>query len=368
MNKIIVGNKLGDVNLEVGEGATTKINFIVGTNKVDEDSVHQEMKKIDLAAKLGVHTITDLSTIRLKQPLWRYVKEKYPHIGVGMNPIYLPFIENKTKVYPDVLLEEIECFILGGGDHMTINFTPRTREELETYSSGRLIPITGRQGGLLAVTMRKHKVDNPYYPILDDIIDLAKEYNTTIHIGSTFRAAGIVEANDRSHLWEVGKQMEMYSFLKENGVLSIVEVMSHYPFHMIAEMIGSIRETHGDYVPFQLLGPVVTDVCGSYDYIASAIGAAEAARFNVGKITTIPANEHKGFPTLDDSERGIMSAKIAVHSGDMARIPDLMEEDRDVLQKRSLIKSCDPEALSRGCDKCGVYCPLVITQRRSSKR
>jgi phosphomethylpyrimidine synthase len=365
---MIVGNNLGNVSLEVGEGSTTKINFIVGTNKVDEDSVRYEMRKIDLAVKLGVHTITDLSTVRLDKPLWRYVKEKYPHIGVGMNPIYLPFIENKTKVSPDTLLGEIERFILGGGDHMTINFTPKTREELEAYSSGRLIPITGRQGGLLAVTMRKHKVDNPYYPILDDVVGLAKKYNITIHIGSTFRAAGIVEANDRSHLWEVRKQMEMYSFLKESGVLSIVEVMSHYPFHMIAKMIANIRDAYGDYVPFQLLGPVVTDVCGSYDYISAAIGAAEAARFDVGKITTIPANEHKGFPTLDDAEKGIMSAKIAIHSGDMARIPDLIEEDRRVLQKRSLIKSCDPEAFSRGCDKCGVYCPLVITQRRSSKR
>lgn len=367
MKIVTMGNTLGAVRLTLGHGLPTRINFIVGTNSSDADAVSLERKKIDLAVSLGVHTITDLTMVRLKEPLWQYVKRCYPHIGVGMNPPYLPYVENSTRVPPSKLFREIEWFVMEGGDHMTMNFVPRTRTDLEEYANVRQIPITSRQGGLLAVYMRKERIDqNPYFDIMDEMLDLLAQYNVTVNIGSTFRPAGISEANDRAHRWETQQQLTMHRTLERRGVQSLVEIMSHQPLHQIGPGIKRLREEYGDYVPFQVLGPVVTDIAGEDDHITAAIGAAEAARHNVGKVTTIPSREHIGFPRLDDARRGILAARIAVHAGDLARLPELMKEDAAVLERRAEYMSCDPELGQAGCDKCSYYCPIVLGQAHGS--
>lgn len=370
MDKITIGNKLNkNTKLTIGKGLSTKINLIVGTNSKKEEIIKKEIKKIDLGVKLGVNTITDLSMVRLVKPLWYYVKQKYPHIAVGLNPPYLLFSENNQKIVPSQLFKEIEYFVKNGVDFFTINFIPATINELKYYIKDRLIPITSRQGGMIARYMLANKLNNPYFEILNELIFLFREYNITVNIGSTFRPAGIVEAYDRAHNWEIKKQMELYSRLNKAGVQSLVETMSHQPLHQIGPGILNIRKKFGEYVPFQFLGPIVTDIAsGKYDYISSAIGAAEAARYNVGKITVIPANEHINFPTLADLEKGINATKIAIHAGDLTRLPKLIEKDKIILELRSKKVSCNPLSTKKGCNKCGAYCPLILIDNYFNKK
>lgn len=371
MEKIIIGNKIGSARIAVGKGLTTKINFIVGTNSKNKISVKNEKRKIDLAAEFCIDTITDLSTVRLDIPLWKYVKEKYPWISVGINPPYLPYIENKHKITPKKLFHEIENFIKNGGDFMTMNFIPRTLYDLESRINKRGIPITSRQGGMLAEYMIKNRKDNPYYEILDELLLLLKKYEITVNIGSTFRPAGIIDANDMLHNWETKKQMEIYDLFEKHNIKSLVEIMSHQLLSQIGKGILTIRKKYGEYVPFQFLGPIVTDIAsGQYDYIASTIGAAEASRYNVGKVTVIPAREHTGFPTIRDIKLGIIATKIAVHAGDISRIPNLKKEDAKILKLRTINKSCNPFLKIKGCNKCGTYCPLILVHnaKRYKKR
>jgi phosphomethylpyrimidine synthase len=367
MEQIVIGNKLNKkTQIKLGRGLPTRINLIVGTNSKEEKFVKEEMKKIDLGARFGVDTITDLSMVRLKKPLWMYVKEKYPQIAVGLNPPYLLFAEDHQKIIPIKLLKEIEWFVKNGVDFFTINFFPETLDELKKYMKTRLVPITSRQGGMIAKYMLTYKVNNPYSEILNELIPLFKKYNITINIGSTFRPAGITEAYDHAHKWEIEKQMEMYKKLDEMGIQSLVEIMSHQPLHQIGSGILNIRKKCGGYVPFQFLGPIVTDIAsGEYDYVASAIGAAEAARYNVGKVTVIPANEHVRFPTLNDVKKGIIATKIAVHAGDLTRISGLIEIDKIILEMRAKKRSCNPFSKNKGCNKCGPYCPLILVDNYS---
>ncbi len=368
MNKITIGNKLGKSKITIGKGLPTRINLIVGANSKNKKVIKKEIKKIDLGVRLGVDTITDLSMVRLNYPLWKYAKEKYAHIGVGINPPYLPFVENNKTITPEKLFNEIKTFVKGGGDFMTMNFIPRTLFELKKYIKTREIPITSRQGGLLAKYMIDYKVNNPYYEILDELLPLFKKYNITVNIGSTFRPAGIVNAYDEAHNWEIKQQMKMHRLLDEAGIQSIVEIMSHQPLHQIGSGILKVREKYGGYVPFQFLGPIVTDIgSGKYDYITSAIGAAEASRYNVGKVTVIPSHEHTRLPTLKDIELGIIATKIAVHAGDLIRIPDLIKQDRAILNLRAKNKSCNPFLNVSGCNKCGSYCPLILITNEKNK-
>ncbi|MCU0680413.1 MAG: phosphomethylpyrimidine synthase ThiC [Planctomycetes bacterium] len=364
MEKLILGNTTGKTNIPFGKNLPTLINFIVGTNSKNKKDIDLEIKKIDIAAELGVHTITDLSTIRLDIPLWAYVKEKYPHIGVGFNPPYLVYAENKNKIPPEKLFNEIKNFILNGGDQMTVNFFPYNIDDLHKIYYNRLIPITGRQGGMLATYIRKYNQINPYHEIFEDFVEILKTFGIIIHLGASFRPAGICEANDCAHNDEIEYQFNIFKKLNNLGIKTVIETMSHQPLETIRSGIENLRQRHNEYIPFQQLGPIVTDIAEENDHIAAVIGIAEAARYNVGKITVVPPREHIGFPTIEDSIMGIKSAKIAVHAGDSTRIHELRMKDEEILKLRLKSLSCNPSSNKKGCEKCGPYCPLILTQKK----
>jgi phosphomethylpyrimidine synthase len=358
MKQITIGNRLSNSKVTVGEGLETRINLIVGANSPAQVELEQE--KIKAGALLGVHTIIDLSTIRLKYPLWMYGRDNHPEIAFGKVAPILVAVENKGEVTPQKLWKEIENSVLGGVDYMTLNLIPRRLSDLEV-ASNRPFPTTSRQGGVLLNHMMKQRVDNPYNQILNDILALFKEYNVTMHIGSTFRPIGISQAYDRAHAWELRQQMSLFSMIDKFGVQAIVEPMSHQPLKDIGIGISMLRKAHGEYVPFQMLGPIVTELSHDCDQYAAASGAAVAAMHNVGKITTIPPREHVGFPTLEDTMEGIKATKIAVHAGDLCRIPYLMQQDMKIANERGDNKSCNSSSPKSGCNKCLDLCPLLVT-------
>lgn len=359
MKQIIVGNRLGKAKVKVGKGLETKINLIVGVNENTPAQIEMEKEKIRAAAELGVHTIIDLSTRRLDPPLWLWGQEKYPEIAFGKVAPILVAVENNGRIAPENLLKEIEWSVKSGIDYMTLNLIPRHLQEFEVVKD-RPFPTTSRQGGVLLRHMLRHQAENPYYLILDGIFELFKEYNVTMHIGSTFRPSGITEAYDPAHRWELRQQMRLFRLADKAGVQAIVEPMSHQPLSDIGQGIMKLREEYGEYVPFQMLGPITTEVNLDCDQYAAASGAAEAARYNVGKITTIPPREHLGFPTLQDTIEGIKATITSVHAGDLCRLPYLKEQDRKIAEQRGRMKSCNPNALEKGCDKCRDLCPLLV--------
>lgn len=357
MRQITIGNKLGTAQIKVGERLETKVNLIIGAN--DPEQVETEKKKMEEAAKLGVHTIIDLSTFRLHPPLWVYGQEHYPQIAFGKVAPILVAVENEGEVTPKKLWKEIEGSVLQGVDYMTLNLIPLKLKDLAAVQA-RAFPTTSRQGGVLLNYMIKNQADNPYAPLLNDIFALFKEYQVTMHIGSTFRPSGITEAYDQAHRWELQQQMEMFRRADEYGVQTIVEPMSHQPLKDIGPGINQLREEFGAYVPFQMLGPIVTEVNLDCDQYAAASGAAIAAMYNVGKITTIPPREHVGFPTLQDTIEGIKATLTSVHAGDLCRLPELLEQDRKITEQRGIRKSCNHHSEKGGCNKCLELCPLNL--------
>jgi phosphomethylpyrimidine synthase len=182
-----------------------------------------------------------------------------------------------------------------------------------------------------------------------------------MHIGSTFRPSGITEAYDKAHKWEMKKQMEMFRIVDKAGVQAIVEPITHQPLSHIGSGIDKLRKEYGEYVPFQMLGPVTTEVNFNCDQYASAPGAAIAAMHNVGKITTIPPREHVGFPTLQDTIEGIKASLTSVHAGDLCRLPYLMKQDKKIVKERGVRKNCNANSNIKGCNKCMNLCPLLVS-------
>lgn len=357
METITIGNKLSKARIKVGKGLETKVNLIIGANNEEEAGLEKE--KMREAAHLGVHTIIDLSILRVNPPLWLYGREHYPEIAFGKVAPILVAVENAGEVPPRKLWEEIEQSVLSGVDYMTLNLIPARLDDLK-FAADRAFPTTSRQGGVLLNYMFRHSADNPYSSMLDEVLALFREYNVSMHIGSTFRPSGVTEAYDAAHKWELEQQMQMFRRVDEAGVQAIVEPMSHQPLNDIGPGIRRLREEYGEYVPFQLLGPITTELSFDCDQYAAAPGAAIAAMHNIGKVTTIPPREHAGFPGLEDTLEGIKATLTAVHAGDMCRLPHLMEQDREITRQRGLRKSCNPYSSEQGCNKCMDLCPLLV--------
>lgn len=354
---ITIGNILSLARVRVGEGESTKINLIVGANT--ESQIEREKQKITEAVALGVHTIIDLSINRFNPTLWQWGQEQFPHIAFGKVAPILVAQENEGEVTPGKLWEEIKWSVEAGVDYMTLNVIPMNLEDFK-LAGDRAFSTTSRQGGVLLNYMMRNNVDNPHNPVFDDILALFREYDVTMHIGSTFRPSGITEAYDSVHKWELVQQMEMYRRVDKAGVQAIVEPFSHQPLKDIGPGIEKLRADYGEYVPFQLLGPITTEVHFNSDQYAAASGAAVAAMHNVGKITTIPPREHVGFPSLSDTLKGVKATVTSVHAGDLCRLPELIEEDRRITEERGIRKSCNPEAKVGGCNKCMDLCPLLV--------
>ena len=355
MEQITIRNKRSQCHIEVGKGHTTKVNVIVGANT--EEQVKLERQKIKAAAELGVDTVIDLSLVRTSPSLCQWGQEHFPHLAFGKVSPILVAIDNDGEVSPKELFREIEWSVLEGVDYMTLNLIPTLVEECQVVRN-RAYLTTSRQGGVLLKYMMRHQTQNPYIPILDDTLALFQEHNVTMHIGSTFRPSGITEAFDRAHRWELDRQLEVFQRVNEAGVQAIVEPISHQPLKDIGPCIETLRQRAGEYIPFQMLGPIVTEINFDCDHYASAAGVAMAAMHNVGKITTIPPREHVGFPTLQDTIDGIKAALTNVHAGDLCRLANLMEADQHVLGERGRWQSCNPRARKRGCNKCQALCPL----------
>jgi phosphomethylpyrimidine synthase len=162
------------------------------------------------------------------------------------------------------------------------------------------------------------------------------------------------------------------------GVQVLVEGPGHVPMHHVkATMLLQKRLCHG--APYFILGTLATDVAPGYDHITSAIGGAIAGAAGVDFICYVTPAEHLGLPTEQDVKDGVIAARIAAHSADLARgnkqawAKDMqMARARVALDlERQIGAAIDPEKLravgSNGdgghCAVCGTDCAAQVAAK-----
>ena len=67
------------------------------------------------------------------------------------------------------------------------------------------------------------------------------------------------------------------------------------------------------------MGPLTTDCAPGYDHITGAIGGAIAAAAGADFLCYVTPAEHLCLPAVEDVHVGVISAKIAAHSGDIVK-------------------------------------------------
>ncbi|MCK4339240.1 MAG: phosphomethylpyrimidine synthase ThiC, partial [Candidatus Cloacimonetes bacterium] len=170
----------------------------------------------------------------------------------------------------------------------------------------------------------------------------------------------------------------------ENDVQAMIEGPGHIPLNEI-EANMRLEKSICNGAPFYVLGPITTDIAPGYDHITSAIGGALAAYFGADFLCYVTPSEHLCLPNMDDVKEGVIAARIAARSADIANgITGIIDDDNKISNYRSNLDwegiykvAIDPilakkrrkesEDFSEDvCTMCGKLC-AIKTAKKDSK-
>ncbi len=346
----------------IGRVLTTKVNANIGTSSV-RCSIEAEIEKMKAALAAGADTIMDLSTGGNLDEIRRKLLARCP-VPFGTVPIYEMIKgRNVEDINSKIILGIIEKQAKQGVDFFTIH-AGVLREHLPLLEN-RVAGIVSRGGALLAKWMLYHNRQNPLYEMFDDLCSILAEYDICFSLGDGLRPGAIADATDDAQIAELRTIGELTTRAQEKGCQVMVEGPGHVPFDQIQYNMEIQQQICHD-APFYVLGPLVTDIAAGYDHITSAIGGTAAAFYGASFLCYVTPREHLGLPNADDVRAGVIAAKIAAHSADVARgLKGTAERDKKLSIARTnldwkthLAESLDPQTAEKmhrqACEQIGI--------------
>lgn len=334
--RIVIPANINHKNLDpvgIGKSLYTKINANIG-NSALSSCVRQELSKLATAIKYGADTVMDLSTGENIPQIRKAIIEASP-VPIGTVPIYEMISRTKdvVKLTDSLILDVIQEQAEQGVDYMTIH-AGLLREQLP-MAAKRMLRIVSRGGSLLAVWMKKHNRENPFYTNFDKILEICAKYDVTLSLGDGMRPGCLADASDDAQFAELEVLGQLVKRCREAGVQAMVEGPGHIPFNEI-EMNMKREEEFCCGAPFYILGPVVTDCAPGYDHITSAIGATMGAYHGAAMLCYVTPKEHLGLPNGEDVRNGVIAYKIAAHAADIAlKKPHARDRDDAISKARA---------------------------------
>lgn len=369
--------------LAVGSGLRTKINANIGTSADDLD-IGKELEKARVAVQFGADALMDLSTGGPVDKIRRAIIAA-ADICIGSVPLYqaaLDAVRIQKKAIVDMTVDDIFRGIVrhveDGVDFITVHCGV-TRGTLDRMrNEGRIMDVVSRGGAFTIEWMAYNKRENPLFEHFDRLLEIAGEYDVVLSLGDGFRPGCLADATDRAQIHELILLGELTQRAWDAGVQVMIEGPGHVPLHQIeANILLQKRLCHG--APFYVLGPLVTDIAPGYDHIACAIGGAIAAAAGADFLCYVTPSEHLRLPTVDDVREGVIAARIAAHSADIAKgVGGAMAQDVRMAEYRKrrdwggqFAMALDPEKARRlraesgvadhgACTMCGEFCAYKV--------
>ncbi len=348
----------------IGEGLRTKVNANIGTSPEHAD-IDEEIAKLQVAIASGADSVMDLSTGGDLDAIRKAILEK-SCVMVGTVPIYgaaarlLQRDKQIIQMTADGLFEEIEAQCEQGIDYITVHcgITRRSLEILER--TPRVAGIVSRGGSILALWMKHHHRENPLYEQFDRLLEIAFKYDVTLSLGDGLRPGAIADAGDRAQFEELITLGDLAKRARARGVQVMIEGPGHVPISQVKANV-QMEKSICDGAPFYVLGPLTTDIAPGYDHITSAIGGAIAAAEGADFLCYVTPAEHLRLPTLSEVRDGVFAARIAAHTGDIAKgVPGAAEWDLQMSQFR---RELDWEGMYR----MALDSELARSKRRNSE-
>ncbi|MEE9122403.1 MAG: phosphomethylpyrimidine synthase ThiC [Syntrophobacteria bacterium] len=368
--------------LGIGQGLRTKVNANIGTSGPSV-GVHKELEKLNSAVAAGTDSVMDLSTGADYKEVRRVILAGSP-VMVGAVPIYMVAtalrLEGRplSKMDVDKLFRSIETQCAEGLDYITVHcgVTREAVRRLTHYE--RLIPSVSRGGSILMHWMEKNNKENPLYEDFETLLDIAHTYDVTLSLGDGFRPGTVLDATDGPQVEELIVLGELTRRARARGVQVIIEGPGHVPLDQVVANVV-IEKQICDGAPFYLLGPLTTDIAPGHDHITAAIGGAVAAAAGADFLCYVTPAEHLCIPDVEDVRAGVIAARIAAHSADIAKgLPGAIERDRQMsIYRRDLdwegmmSMAIDPEGARKRvslssdretCTMCGELCAVKLSR------
>lgn len=366
----------------VGAGLRVKVNANIGTSDSFPDLV-PELGKLHAAIGAGTDSIMDLSTGGNITASRRAIIGA-SDVMVGTVPIYQVAVETIQKrgavveMTKEDLFDVIRMQAQDGADFMTLHCGINRNVLKALTDEGRIMDVVSRGGSFITGWMLHNGEENPLYEYFDEVLDICEEYDVTISLGDGLRPGCLADATDRAQIQELLNLGELTQRAWGRGVQVMVEGPGHVPYNQIAaNMQLQKRICHN--APFYVLGPLVTDVAPGYDHITSAIGGTLAAVSGADFLCYVTPAEHLGLPDLKDVREGVIAARIAAHTADLARgnknawawDNDMAQTRKDLDWEKQLALAIDPvkareyrlkknKTGEEACSMCGEYCAVKI--------
>ncbi|HEX17543.1 MAG TPA: phosphomethylpyrimidine synthase ThiC [Thermoplasmatales archaeon] len=371
-------------SLGIGEGLRVKVNANIGTSR-EHCNLDEEVEKAKVALRHGAHTIMDLSTggdlDRIRETLLKVV-----NVPFGTVPIYQAAVEAIERYGSIVDMSEDDMFNsfehqAKQGVDFAVAHVGVTKESVERLRrQDRMIPMVSRGGAFHMAWILHNDEENPLYKNFDYLLEIAKEYDLTLSLGDGMRSGAIYDSNDRAKFQELLIIGELVERAREKGVQCIVEGPGHMPLNHIESNIR-VMKTITKGAPYFVLGPLVTDIAPGYDHLVAGIGGALAGYYGADFLCYVTPAEHLSLPSAEDVKEGVIAARIAAHSADLAKGMDREMDDefsraRDHLDWKKMFElAIDPEKAKEyrkrrppledpsTCTMCGKLCAIKIVNK-----
>ena len=371
-------------SLGIGEGLRVKVNANIGTSR-EHCNLDEEVEKAKVALRHGAHTIMDLSTggdlDRIRETLLKVV-----NVPFGTVPIYQAAVEAIERYGSIVDMSEDDMFNsfehqAKQGVDFAVAHVGVTKESVERLRrQDRMIPMVSRGGAFHMAWILHNDEENPLYKNFDYLLEIAKEYDLTLSLGDGMRSGAIYDSNDRAKFQELLIIGELVERAREKGVQCIVEGPGHMPLNHIESNIR-VMKTITKGAPYFVLGPLVTDIAPGYDHLVAGIGGALAGYYGADFLCYVTPAEHLSLPSAEDVKEGVIAARIAAHSADLAKGIDREMDDefsraRDHLDWKKMFElAIDPEKAKEyrkrrppledpsTCTMCGKLCAIKIVNK-----
>lgn len=369
--------------LGVGEGLNVKVNANIGTSP-DHADMDEEIEKAKVALKYGSDAVMDLSIggnlDEIRKKLLEVVNKPF-----GTVPIYQAGIEAIKKrgavvdMTEDDMFNSFEKHAKDGVDFAVAHCGITMESVNRLKNQKRIVDLVSRGGSFHTAWILHNEKENPIYKNYDYLLEIAQKYDMTLSLGDGMRSGCVYDANDRAKIQELLIIGELVERAREKGVSTIVEGPGHVPLNIIESNI-QIMKSATKNAPYYVLGPLVTDIAPGYDHIVGAIGGAIAGYAGADFLCYVTPSEHLSLPTVEDVKEGVIAARIAAHSADLARglgwdmDIEMAKARRDLDWEEMFKLVIDPEK-AKGyrdqrkpmhedvCSMCGDLCAIKLPKK-----
>jgi phosphomethylpyrimidine synthase len=323
--------------------------FLVKVNTTINDSlppctVEEEIEKIACCCKWGSDTLLDLST---GEPMHKGRERLIRNCPVpfGTVPLYQALDkvggnieELNWAVYRDTLIEQARQ----GVDIFTIHAAILREHQDPVFP--RLNGIISYGGSIMSKWMQLHKEENFLYTHFAEICEIVKAYDVIISIGDGLRPGAVYDANDAAQMAELHVMGQLINIAWKQFVQVMTESSGHLPMNKIIDNVKE-RQYACHNAPLYSYGPMTTDAACGYEYIASAIGAAQVAWQGTSLICCVTTDRHS-----------IIAHKIAAHAADLAKgHPGAQVRDNALSKARFESRRKDAQNLSFDPERTAKY-------------